>query len=163
MKQGLALAAIFLILSACSGDSTPLVSLDLLLGPEDFPGLAVTATSPELVFATTDAQAAVQVELTGPGFKVLESLVLFETRDQALGILAGIKQDMAALGTGAAPVDGFQDISGINEKSNLGGDPASTLFFVEGKALVRLTVAGPEWRLRIMELFETAKNKASQQ
>ena len=153
----------FLILTACSGDSTPLVSLDLLLGPEDFPGLAVTATGGEPVFATTDAQAAVQVELTGPGFKVLESLVLFETKDQALGILAGIKQDMAALGTDAAPIDGFQDISGIDDNISLDGHPASTLFFVEGMALVRLTVAGSEWQARIIELSETARDKASRQ
>ena len=162
MKQALALAAIFLILTACSGDSAPQVPLDLLLGSEDFPGLAVTATDGE-AGETTDAEPAVQVELTGPGFKVLESLVLFETKDQALGILAGIKQDMAALGTKAAPVDGFQDISGIDANSSLDGEPASTLFFVEDRALVRLTVAGPDWQARIIELSETARDKASRQ
>ena len=146
---------------ACSGDSTPLVSPDVLLGPEDFSGLAVTATSPELVYTRLEAQAAVRVELTGPGFKVLESLVLYETKDQALGILAEIKRDMAALGTNAAPVDGFQDISGIDANSSLDGEPASTLFFVEDRALVRLTVAGPDWQPRIIELSVTARNKAS--
>ncbi len=162
MKQALALAAIFLILTACSGDSTPLVS-PVLLGPEDFPSLAVTATSPELVYTRLEAQAAVQVELTGTGFKVLESIVLFETKDQAFGILAGIKQDMAALGTETAVVDGFQDISGIDENTRLDGEPASTLFFVEERALVRLTVAGPEWQARILELADKARDKASRQ
>ena len=162
LKQALALAAIFLNFMACSGDSVQPVPLDLLIGAEDFPGLAVTATGGE-AGETTGAEPAAQVELTGPGFKLLESLVLFETKDQALEILAGIKQDMAALGTNAAPVDGFQDISGIDANSSLDGEPASTLFFVEDRALVRLTVAGPDWQARIIDLSETARDKASRQ
>ena len=151
-----------LVFSACSGSGPAPVPLDLLLGPEDFPGLAVTATGGE-AGETTDAEPAVQVELTGPDFQLLESIVLFETKDLARGVLAGIKQDMAALGTDSAQVKGFQDISGINENSSLGGNPASTLFFVEGTALVRLTVAGPEWRARLLELAEIARDKAGRQ
>lgn len=147
---------------ACSGDSVQPIPLDLLLGSEDFPGLAVTAAVGELG-ETTDADPAVQVELNGPGFKVLESLVMFETKDQALGILAGIKQDMAALGINVAPVDGFQDISGIDQNSSLDGAPASTVFFVEERAFVRLTVAGTDWQARIIDLSETARDKASRQ
>ena len=134
--------------------------LDLLLGPEDFPGLMVTATGGE-TGETIDAEPAVQVELTGPGFQIVESIVVFETRDLALGVLSGIKQDMAALGTDSTPVSGFQDISGIDQNSSLGGGPASTVFIVQGTALVRLTVAGSDWDARIIELAEMARNKAS--
>lgn len=156
----LALAAMFLVFTACSsGGPTPVPSA-LLLGPEDFPGQAVTATDGE-IGETTDSEPAVQVELTGPGFQVVESIVVFETSDLALGVLAGIKQDMAALGIDSAPVSGFKDISGIDQNSSLGGGPASTVFFVQDSALVRLTVAGLDLEARIIELAETARDKVS--
>ncbi len=155
----LALATIFMVFSACSSSSPTPLPVDRLLGPEDFPSLAVTATVAE-TGATTGGEPAVQVELNGPGFRVLESIVVFETGDLALGVLAGIKQDMVTLGAASSQVAEFQDISGIDQTSTLRGESASTVFFVQDNVLVRLTVTGSDWRSRIIELAETAQAKA---
>jgi len=135
----IALAALFaVLLSACSGDST--APRDLLLGPDDFPETVVTETSREDGSTNLD-EPAVQVELSSPEFELLESLVLFEDEDIALSILAGIKQDQVARGVTAEPVEGFKDNSGVMSEQ-LNGKDASTVFFVEGRALVRLTLSG---------------------
>ena len=155
----IASSAVWLAL-ACSGGPKP--AAGLLLGPEDFPGLAVTATAPETA-ETTGLEPSVQVALTGPSFELLQTLVLFESEERALELIAGIKNDMAALGISQEPVGGFRDISGIDEKATLNGQPAATLFFVEGAALVRLTVTGADRRSRIMELAESGRKKASRQ
>ena len=150
-------SAVWLTL-ACSGGPKP--AAGLLLGPEDFPGMKVTASAPETA-ETTGLEPSVQVALAGPGFELLQTLVLFESEERALELIAGIKNDMAALGISQEPADGFQDISGIDETGTLNGQPAATLFFVEGAALVRLTVTGADHRSRIMELAETGRKKAS--
>ena len=125
--------------------------------------MAVTATVPETA-ETTGLEPSVQVALTGLSFELLQTVVLFESEERALELIAGIKNDMAALGISQAPVDGFRDISGIDEKATtLNGQPAATLFFVEGAALVRLTVTGADRRSRIMELAESGRKKASRQ
>ena len=133
----IALVAIFTLgLAACSGDPTP--PRDLLLGPGDFPDTTVTETS-RGDGATSLGEPAVQVELSSSEFNLLESLVLFENMDIALTILAGIKQDQIAQGVTAEPVAGFEDNSGVMSEQ-WHGDNASTVFFVEGRALVRLTL-----------------------
>ena len=135
----IASAALFaVLLAACSGD--PAAPRDLLLGPDDFPDTAVVETSRE-DGATNLDEPAVQVVLNSPEFELLESLVLFENEDIALAILAGIKQDQVARGVTAEPVVGFKDNSGVMSE-RLNGEDASTVFFVEGRALVRLTVSG---------------------
>jgi hypothetical protein len=135
----LALVGLFaVVLAACSGDATPL--RDLLLEAEDFPDTTVTETSSEDGSTNLD-EPAVQVVLSSPEFNLLESLVLFENDDIARSILAGIKQDQVAQGVTAEPVADFEDNSGVMSEQ-LNGEDASTVFFVEGRALVRLTVSG---------------------
>ena len=138
---------------------------DRLLGPEDFPGVSVTVTDQETAQATVSDAAsatAVQVVISGPGWKFLQSMVIFDSAESARNVLAGIKEDMAALGFEARPAAGFQEISGTDPTSNLEGEPASTLFFVEANVLVRLTVSGVERQSLIMELAEKARAKAEQ-
>ena len=132
----LSLFAVLLV--ACfSGPAPP---QDLLLGPEDFRNIVVTETNREGRETNLD-EPAVQVELTSPDFTLLESLVLFEDEDIALTILAGIKQDQISQGVTPEPMEGFEDNSGVlSEKMH--GEDASTLFFVEGRVLVRITLSG---------------------
>ncbi len=126
------------LLTACSHNATP--PRDLLLGSEDFPETVVTETNRE-DGSTNLAEPAVQVVLSSPEFNLVESLVLFENEDIARAILAGIKQDQTAQGVTAEAVAGFEFNTGVmNEQLN--GEDASTVFFVEGRALIRLTLSG---------------------
>ena len=153
----MALAALFaVLLAACSGDlSAP---RDLLLGPDDFPDTAVVETSREDGSTNLD-EPAVQVELSSPEFGLLESLVLFENEDIALSILAGIKQDQVARGVTAEPVAGFKDNSGVMSEQ-LNGEDALTVFFVEGRALVRLTLSGNGRDEMVWALARLAREKS---
>ena len=126
------------LLAACSGDATP--PRDLLLGSGDFPETAVTETNREDGSTNLD-EPAVQVVLSSPEFNLVESLVLFENEDIARSILAGIKQDQIAQGVTAEAVAGFEDNTGVMSEQ-LNGEDASTVFFVEGRALIRLTLSG---------------------
>jgi len=130
----------------------------LLLGPDDFPDTAVVETSREDGLTNLD-EPAVQVELSSPEFELLESLVLFENEDIALTILAGIKQDQVARGVTAEPVAGFKDNSGVMSE-RLNGEDASTVFFVEGRALVRLTVSGNGREEMVWAFARLARDKS---
>ena len=55
--------------------------------------------------------------------------------------MASIKQDQIAQGVTAEAVAGFEDNTGVMSEQ-LNGEDASTVFFVEGRALVRLTLSG---------------------
>ena len=147
------------LLAACSSDPTP--PRDLLLGPGDFPGQAVTETSRE-TGETSLYEPAVQVELSGPDFTLLESLVLFESGHLALTILGEIKRDQTAQGVTAQPVDGFDDNSGVIG-DQLHGDDAATLFFVQGRALVRITLTGDGRTERVWEIARLARDKSGGQ
>jgi len=153
----LSLATLVALLSAaCSSDPTP--PRDLLLDPDDFPRVSVTEAVQETA-ATNQDEPAVQVELTGPDFTLLESLVLFESKDLALAILAGIKQDQISQGVASPPIDGFEDNSGVMSEQ-LHGEDASTVFFVEGRALVRITLSGARQTDNIWEIARLAREKA---
>ena len=158
MPVGLVLICAVVLLAACSSD--PLPPKDLLLGQDDFPGQAVTETSRE-TGETSLEEPAVQVELSAPDFNLLESLVLFEVEELALTILSGIKQDQISQGVTATPVDGFEDNTGVLE-DRLSGEDASTVFFVEGRALVRITVTG-SGRERVWEIAGLARDKSKKQ
>ncbi len=95
------------------------------------------------------------IELQGPGFRVLQSVVLFESRELALSALDGIRSDLVSLGE-AGP--GGVETSGVLQHT-LGREEASSLFFIESRALVRLTVTGPDRQQRLEELAEVARNK----
>lgn len=147
------------ILAACSGDPTP--PRDLLLGPDDFPGQAVTETAQETGETSLD-DPAVQVELNGPDFILLESLVLFQTEDQARNVLGAIKGDQILEGVTHLPVAGFEDNTGIME-DHLGESDALTLFFVQGRALVRITLAGEDRAEKVWEIAAKAREKSRNQ
>lgn len=144
------------LLAACSSDPTP--PRELLLGPEDFPGRAVIESSRE-AGETASNEPAVQVELSGPDFTLLESLVLFESGDLALSLLSGIKQDQIAQGVTSQPMEGFEENSGVIE-DQLHGDDASTVFFVQGRALVRITLTGAGRKEKIWEIARLARDKS---
>ena len=144
-----------LLLTACSGDATP--PRDLLLSPDDFPRSGVTETSRE-TGESNKYEPAVQVELTSLDFTVIESLVLFESVDLALALLSEIKQDQLSQGVDAHPVDGFDANSGVLA-DRLHGDDASTLFFVEGQALVRITLSGVGHAERVWDIARMAREK----
>ena len=104
-------------------------------------------------------EPAVQGELTSLDFTVLESLVLFESVDLALALLAEIKQDQLAQGVDAHPADGFDANSGVLA-DRLYGEDASTLFFVEGRALVRITLSGADHADRVWDIARLARDKS---
>ena len=147
------------LLAACSGDPTP--PEELLLGPEDFPGQSVTESGRETGETSLD-EPAVQVELTAPDFILLESLVLFETENLARTILSGIKQDQLTQGVTHDPMEGFQDNTGVID-DHLGEDDASTLFFVQGRALVRITLTGSRRTEKVWEIAGLAREKSRNQ
>lgn len=143
------------LLAACASEM-PREPQELLLAPEDFPGAAVS------VLATSEHQSpdgvpSAQVELQGSGFRVLHSLVLFETREAALSALDGIRADLVSRGeTGP----GEPESSGIFEHK-LGNEDAASLFFIENNGLVRLTVTGPDREARLSEFAAAARRKLS--
>ena len=152
-----ALVALFaVLLAACSGDATP--PRDLLLSADDFPFQGVTETDRQEGESNLE-EPAVQVELSSPDFTVLESLVLFESEELALSILSEIKQDQIAQGVTSQPVEGFEDNSGVLEEQ-LHGQDASTVFFVEGRALVRITLSGEGRAAFIWEIARLAREKS---
>ncbi len=149
-------AVLCLALLAACGSETPLEPRDLMLAPEDFPGAAVSllATSEH---QSPDGVPSAQVELQGPGFRVLQTLVLFESREQALAALDGIRADLVSRGeTGP----GEPEASGVF-KDHLGNEEAVSLIFIEGNGLARLTVTGPARDRRLEELAAIARDKIS--
>lgn len=141
-----------LLLAAC-GPETPANPGDLLLSPGDVSGIQLTVISQSQEQSGEGPSAL--VELQGPGFRVLQSVVLFESRELSLAALDGIRGDLSSQGE-AGP--GGVETSGVLEHS-LGQDEASSVFFIEDRALVRLTVTGPERLQRLEELAAIARNK----
>jgi len=144
------------LLAACSSGQTP--PQDLLLGPEDFPNTVVTETNQE-DGETNLGEPAVQVELTNPDFTLLESLVLFADEDIAHTILAGIIQDQISQRVTPEPMEVFVDNSGVLTEK-LHGEVASTLFFVEGRALVRITLSGDQQAHNVWAFARLARKKS---
>ena len=142
-------------LAACSKD--PIPPSGLLLARDDFPTEGVIEIARESG-ATNNNDPAVQVELKAPGFTIFESLVLFETRELALSILAGINKDHGAQGIVSASAAGFDNSSGIIVE-HLDGEQTSTVFFVEGRALVKVTVKGGNGVASVWEIARRARAK----
>ncbi len=163
LRQGLAVLALSVLLASCSGGS--LDAADLLLGPSDFPGIEVTESTTEAT-VTPQGVSAAQVQISGPDFQLSQSIVLFATTASALSVLAGINQDQLAQGVIPPAVPSgpnqLQDTSGILTEVR-DGQETLTMFLVEGRALIRLTVSGPGGQATLASYAEKARSKASHQ
>ena len=110
-------------------------------------------------------------EFTGVDFSQADSLfealstqdTAVETSGQlrvlAVSLLNGIKQDQLAQGVTSQPMEGFEENSGVID-DQLHGDAASTVFFVQGRALVRITLTGAERKEMIWEIARLARDKS---
>ena len=145
--------------AGCSGGS-PRVE-DLLLGHGDFPPGEVTESN-ALSTVTPLGVSAVQVDLSGPDFTLTQSIVMFQTQASAVSVLAGIKQDQLAQAVLPVDTSKFEDASGILMETR-GGQDFFTQFFVQGVALVKVTISGPR-ALELLPLYaEKARSKVSRQ
>lgn len=126
---------------------------ELLLSPDDVPGMQVDVASVSEEDSGEGPSAL--VELQGPGFRILQSIVLFESRELALAALDGIRSDLVSRGE---TEPGGVETSGVLEH-NLGSEEAASLFLIEDRALVRLTVTGPERQQLLAELADIARSK----
>ncbi len=141
-----------ILLAGCSSN-TSTNPVELLLSPEDVPGMQLTVVS-ESEEQSEEGPSAL-VEMEGPGFRVLQSVLLFESRELALSALDGIRGDLVSLGeTGPGGVE----TSGVLQHT-LGTEKASSLFLIEENALTRLTVTGPERDEFLEQLAELAREK----
>ncbi len=171
LKQRWAALVLAVLLAGCSGGS--LDAADMLLGPSDFPGIEITESATQQT-VTPQGVSAAQVQISGPDFQLSHSVVLFATPASALSVLAGIKQDQLAQGfipsvglSGVTPggpsgTDQFQDTSGVLIEVR-DGQETLTVFLVEGRALIRLTVLGPGAQSMLATYAEIARSKASRQ
>ena len=148
------LLGLCILLAGCGSEASA-EPRGLLLAPEDFQmgDVSVTSLTEE---QSLDGPSA-QVELQGPGFRVVQSLVIFETREGALAALDGIRADLANQGK-AEP--GGKESSGVLEH-RLGAEDAGSVFFIEGSSLVRLTVTGPDRARLVEEWAKLARSKIS--
>lgn len=141
-----------LLIAGCASEITA-DPQSLLLAPEDFDGSAVSvvSTSEE---QSLDGPSAL-VELEGPDFRVLQTLVLFEEHGQALSALDAIRADLVSRGE---TEPGERGASGVF-RDRVGNEEAVGLFFIERNGLVRLAVSGPEREDRLARLAELAREK----
>jgi len=154
-----AVLALSLALAGCTGGGLKVE--DLLLGHGDFPPGEVTESNP-LATVTPQGVAAVQVDLSGPEFTLTQSIVMFQSKASALSVLAGIKQDQLAQVVLPTDTSGFEDASAILKETRDNQD-FYTQFFVQGLALVKLTISGPAALERLPEYLEKARAKVSRQ
>ena len=150
-------SSIGLTLAGCSGGSAKVE--DLLLGRSAFPNGEVMESNP-LSTLTPQGISAVQVALTGADFTLNQSIVMFQTQASALSVLAGIKQDQLTQDIMPADTSNFEDASAILKETR-GGQDFYTLFFVEGLALVKLTLSGQDAAATLLVYAEMARSKAS--
>ncbi|PKB73774.1 MAG: hypothetical protein BZY75_00040 [SAR202 cluster bacterium Io17-Chloro-G7] len=155
----LVVLAFSLALAACSGGS-PNVE-DLLLGIDDFPRGEVTESNP-LSTVTPQGVSAVQVDLSGPDFTLNQSIVMFQTQASALSVLAGIKQDQLTQTVLPADTSRFEDSTEFMFETR-GNQEFLTQFFVEGLALVKVTISGPRAPELLPVYAEKARSKVSGQ
>ena len=125
----------------------------MLLNPVDFPDDGVT------VLSLTEEESldgpSAQVELQGSSYRVVQSLVLFQDRESALSALDGIRADLVTRGeTGP----GEPEASGVFQHQ-LGDEDAASLFLIEDRALVRLTVTGADRVELVAQLASAARRK----
>ena len=149
----LGIASLVTAFLAGCGPETPQDPRNLLLSPDNISEMQLTVVS-ESEEQSVEGPSAL-VELQGPGFRVLQTVVLFASREEALSALDGIRNDLVSRGeTGP----GGMETSDILEH-NLGSEEASSLFMIVDRVLARLTVTGPERRQRLAELAGIARAK----
>ena len=141
-----------LLTAGCSSEITA-DPQGLLLAPEDFSGAEVNVVSTSEEQSLDGPSALVQLE--GPDFRVLQTLVLFEAREDALAALDAIRADLA---NRARTEPGEREASGVFD-DKLGNEEAAGLFFIERNGLVRLVVSGPGREDRLSDLAELARDK----
>ncbi len=149
----LILAGLWGLLLAGCGSEVSAEPRALLITPHDIRSdfVSVLSLSEEQSLAGPSAQ----IELQAYGFRVVQSLIIYETREQALAALDGIRADLVNRGE-ATP--GGPEASGIFEH-HLGEEEAASLFFIENRGLVRLTATGPDRGRHLAELATVARKK----
>ena len=165
------LAALLLVVAAACGGGAPAIS-ELLLVPGDFPGRPVTRTSVQTGQTAEDQPTAI-TELAAPGFSIQHSLVIFDTRESARVALAGVRLQLEQLardndgttlvGDDLAPL-AIADrglVTGVLEEVRA-GNQTSSLIFVQGRILVRLTIFGASGKELLLVSAEKARVKAAQ-
>ena len=164
-------AALLLLATACGGDN-PAIS-ELLLAPGDFPGRSVTRTGAQTGQTAEDQPTAI-TELADSGFNIRHSLVIFDSQDLARAALAGVKiqwehlagdNDSATLITdGLAPlaIADPELVTGVLEEVRA-ENQISSLIFVQGRVLVRLTISGESGKELLLSYAEKARVKAARQ
>ena len=162
-------AALLLTSLACGGDSAGVS--ELLLGTGDFASPEINRTGFESGKTALGHQTAI-AELAGPGFVLQHSLVIFNDEASAHTALAGVKlqwehqardSDTSTLIRDHLPIlsnlaQGL--VAGLLEEVRA-GNSTSSLIFVEGRVLVRLTMTGPSGRELLATYAEKARLKAS--
>ena len=153
MARLLVLSLLFSLLLIGCGTEVSGEPRDLLLAPDDFPNgsLSVVSLSEE---QSLDGPSA-QVELQGSDYRVVQSLILYESRELSLGALDGIRSDLVSQGQ-SAPRQ--VEASGIFEH-RLGDEDALSMFFIEDRGLVRLTVTGDARQELLTSLADVAREK----
>ena len=166
------LAATLLLLATACGGGSPAIS-ELLLAPVDFSGRQVKQISLQ-TGETAEEQPTAITELAASGFTVLHSLVIFETQNSARAALAGVKlqwEQLARDNDGTilssddlAPlaIANRELVAGVLEEVRA-GNQISSLIFVQGRVLVRLTISGTSGKELLLSYAEKARVKAARQ
>ena len=162
-------AALFLLASACGSDA-PAIS-ELLLAPGDFSGQRATRTSIQ-TGETADGQPTAITELAVPGFSIQHSLVIFDTQELARAALAGVNLQWEQLADGNDGTTLFRGdlaplavadrelVAGVIEEVRA-GHQTSSVIFVQGRVLVRLTISGASAKDLLLSYAEKARVKAA--
>ena len=162
-------AALLLLAIACGGDP-PAIS-ELLLVPGDFPGQAVTQASVATGETAEDHSTAI-TELVFAGFSIQHSLVIFDTETSARDALAGVNLQWEQLAGSNDSTTLFRDnlapltITGQDLATGVlvevrDGNTVSSLIFVQGSVLVRLTISGVSGKDLLLTYAEIARVKAA--
>ena len=164
------LAAILLIVATACGGGTPAIS-ELLLAPADFPGQPFSRTSVDTGQTAEDQPTAI-TELAAPGFSIQHSLVIYDTQESARVALAGVRLQLDQLARDNETTTLVRDdlaplaiadrglVTGVLEEVRA-GNQTSSLIFVQGRILVRLTMSGTSGRELLLAYAEKARVKAA--
>ena len=142
-----------------------------MLGPGDFSGQAVTRTGFESG-QTAQGQPTAFGELAGPDFTLQQSLVIFDDEDSASAALAGVNLQWEQQARDNNSTSLFRDdlaplaipdrelVTGLLEEVRA-GNRTSSLIFVQGSVLVRLTISGTSGQELLLSYAEKARVKAA--